>query len=756
MGANLSGMQAAIGNLRFGQGTQVNIDWAVPRRADVQWLADNGFTMNRLPIQWEMLQPVLFDTNVNAATRAIVGNPGDFNATYQSYITAMLDAHAQAGIKCFLDLHNYCRYIDFVYQPDGSVRGLVKPANPAIYPYTSDSSQVTTRIFATAPGATLTQAQFADFWTRAARLWHGHPGLGGYGLMNEPYTMPDPGMTIESQTGNQDLNIWPTFAKAAITAIRAIDTTTPIYLDSNYWSAAFTFAQDNPAWPLSDPNLIYDVHMYLDAASNGQRFDYDIEVAKGFSAGLGGVPINLDTGWQRLKLAVDYAAPRGMRLALGETGMPIDDPRWQEMFQRLVDYAHSNGVEVYPWNGGSHWPLHNNSLNFVPGWHQNKTLEPEVSGVLKKTAGIALATLFDDGPGYALGGTPITITVYARGNLTLPVTVNIASSNGGALSASSITIPAGANSQATYTFTPASNTITTLTYSVSAGVNAPPPRKVYSLTDPASYAATDLGEAARAVIAKYSACKWEMADGYTDYEGGAPSQAGQQVRAISDSGYGSSVGNAMEMLNWMNTDSASLANLPPPTMRVINGKKCSDHSGTATSGFWCRKTFPLSDAQPHPRNVIPYTVGDPHFIIAAVSLNTSQDGVVFQASNAYAQTASQVVIAGGRPQATVVDAGANTVTLTAPGALSAGAPSVITFACAPGSQSLRINSSVAATGSALFGTSVMDQMLIGWGFQQFYPQQGFGGNVFAVVTGKGAPSAAELQVIERWLGTLAG
>jgi endoglucanase len=334
--------------------------------------------------------------------------------------------------------------------------------------------------------------------------------------------------------------------------------------------------------------------------------------------------------------------------------------------------------------------------------------------------------------------------------------VNIVSSNGGALSASSVTIPAGANSQATYTFTPAPNTITTLTYSVSGGLNAPPPRKVYSLVDPAAYAATDLGEAARAVIAKYSACKWEMADGYTDYEGGAPAQAGQQLRAISDSGYGSSVGNAMEMLNWMNTDSASLANMPPPTMRVINGKKCSDHSGTATSGFWCRKTFPLSDAQPHPRNVLPYTVGDPHFILAAVSLNTPQDGVVFQASNAYAQTATQVVIAGGRPQANVIDAGGNNVTLTAAGALPAGAPSVITFACAPGTQSLRVNSNVAASGSALFGTSVMDQMLIGSGFQQFYPQQGFGGNVFAVITGKGAPSAAELRVLENWLGTLAG
>jgi endoglucanase len=674
---------------------------------------------------------------------------------YQGYITAVLDAHAAAGIKCFIDLHNYCRYTDFVYQPDGSVKGLVRPANPNIYAFTSDPTQVITRIFATAPGATLTPAHFTDFWRRAASLWKDHPGLGGYGLMNEPYNMPDPGTTTESFDDQQDLTIWPTFAKAAVDAIRAIDPNTPIYLDSNYWSAAFTLAQYNAAWPLQGSNLIYDVHMYLDAASNGQRFDYDVEVAKGFSVGFGQVPITLDTGWKRLKLAVDFAAPRGMRLALGETGMPSDDSRWQEMFQRLVDYARSNGVEVYPWNGGSHWPLHNNPMTFVPGWHQNKTLEPAISGVLKKSAGIALATLFDDGPGYALANTPVTITVYARGNLASPVTVNISSNNGGTLSTSSITLPAGANTQATYTFAPASDRITTLTYSVSGGLNAPPPRKVYSLADPVAYAQTNLAEGARAIVAKYAACKWEMADGWTDYEGGAPAQAGQAMRAIADSGYGSSVGNAMEMLNWMNTDSATLANMPPPVTRLVNGKKAADFTGAATSGFWCRKSFALPQVQ-NPRNLVPYTVGDPHFMLAAVSLNAPQDGVVFQASNAYVATGSQIAIAGGRPQASIVDSGGGTVTITSNAALAAGTPAVLTFASAPGAQRLRVNSNVVASASGQFAASVCDQMLIGQGFQRFYPQPGFGGNVFAAITGKGAPTTAELQVMENYLASLAG
>ncbi|HEY8048666.1 MAG TPA: cellulase family glycosylhydrolase, partial [Ramlibacter sp.] len=713
---NLVGMEAAEQNLRFGLGTQPNINWEAPRKSDIAWLASQGYNKNRLPIKWEMLQPVLFDTNVNASARAIVGTPGAFNPTYQAHIQAVLDAHAAAGTKCWIDLHNYCRYKDFRYQADGSVIGLTKPNDPTIYPYTTDANQVYVRIFATAPGATLTVAHFTDLWQRIAQTWKNHPGFGGYGLMNEPYNLPAPGSTTETFDGSQDLHIWPTYAQAAINAIRAIDPTNPIYLDSNSWSAAFGITTDNPDWPLTGTNVIYSVHMYLDASSNGQRFDWDEEAARNFSVGVGG-PITADTGWQRLQVATNWAASKGgLKLALTETGMPIDDPRWQEEFQRLTDFAHAQNVELYPWNGGAHWPIHNYGINFAPGWHQNRTLEPAMSSVVKKSWNIAAATIFDDGPGYALSGTPITITVYARGYLASPVTVNISSNNGGTLSSSSITLPAGANSQATYTFTPASDRVTTLTYSVSGGLNSPPQRKVYSLVDPVSYSATSLADAARALIAKYSACKWEAVDGYTDYQGGAPAQAGQQVRAISDSGYGSSVGNAMEMINWMNTDVASTANMPPSVMRVVNGHKATDHAGWSTSGFWCRKFAPQAPIQTNPRNVVPYTAGDAHFTIAAVSVPPGSNGVVFQASNVSAAHASQLLIANGAPQAMVSDANGGTVTLTGP-AQSANAPMVMTLTSVPGAQRLRVNSNVVASGASTLGASVFDQMMIGWGFQ---------------------------------------
>ncbi len=745
IGVNLVGLINAEFGFRFGTGTTLNVNYSVPRAAEVAYLAANGYTRTRLPIKWEMLQPVLSDARPNAATIAILGQPGAFHPLYQAQITSVLDAHAAAGIKCVLDLHNYCRYRDFVYQPDGSVIGLTKPVDPLLFPYTTDNNQVHELIFALAPGATLTQAAFVDFWTRAATLWKNHPGLGGYGLMNEPYNLPSPGQITQSFDGTEDLHTWPTYAQAAINAIRAIDPVTPIYLDGNTDSAAWTLGARNPDWPLAGANLIYEVHMYLDAGSSGQRFDFDSEVARGFSANSGAGSITLDTGWQRLQPAVEWAAPRGLKVALAETGMPIDDPRWQEMYQRLTDYAFANNVDVYHWNAGNFWSHRNAAISFTPGWHQNKMLEPAASGPMKKSAGIAKAVLFDDGPGWAPSGTAVTITVYARGYLAAPVNVTVTSSNGGTLSKSTLTLPAGANSQDQFTFTSPSNAITTLSYSVAAaGLTAPPPRRIFSLADPVAYAATSLPDAALAIIAKYSACKWELADGYTDFfGGGVPAAAGQSVRAIADSGYGSSPGNAMEMLNWINETSTG-GQMTLPTMRVANGKKNSDHSAANTWGFWCKKTNPFPQVQPNPKNRTPYDVQDPHFTVAAVSVPSATNGVVFQSSFSGHVYASELRLVGSQPQAHWVDQQGNLMTLTSPTALPANQPAVLSLTSVPGAQRLRVNSTVVGSGATSFSIdNPCDQLLIGMGFTAYFPRDQFTGNVYSVITGKGAPTVLE-------------
>ena len=759
MGTNLSGMEWASTGLRYGGSSAPNLHFTVPRNADVAYLAACGYTKSRLPIQWELLQPMLHDTVANAAAKAAIGDPGVFHAVYESYITGVLDAHAAAGMKCLIDCHNYCRYQDFVFQADGTVIGLEAPSNPLIRPYTSDGSQVQTRIFALAAGASLKQSNFTDFWTRAALKWRNHPGFGGYGLMNEPNHMPQVGRLVGSYDGEtEDLMIWPAYAQAAINAIRAVDASNPIYLAGNLYGGANTIGSHNPAWPLAGSNLIYEVHVYMDAFNSGNGFDYDIEVAKNYSAGFGVGAIHANTGVDRMKIATDWAREKGVKLALGEVGMPIDDPRWEESFKRTMNHTYQAGCEIYSWMGGNHWPIRSHAINHVPGWHQNKTLEPAVSGPMKAAAGIAGATLFDDGPGWAPAGTSVTITVYARGNLASPVSLTVSSNNGGTLSKSLLTIPAGANGQDTFTYTSASNRVATLSY-VRDGQLAgqvPPPRKIYSLSDPVAYAATSLTDAAMAIMARYSACKWELADGYTDFMQGGPAADGQAVRAISDSGFGSSVGNAMEMLNWTNKDSSAMGSMSLPVMRVTNGKKNSDHTVYNTFGFWCKKSV-STPTKPNPKNRIPYDIQDAHFAIAAVSVpGLNNSGILFQASKAEESYNAELGFSNSQPQAKWLDASGQTVELTSPTRLIVNAASVIAFTSQAGAQRLRVNSAVVASASATFAPSAFGQMLIGWGFLGFYPRDGFMGNVYSVITGKGAPSASELAVLERYLGTTAG
>jgi endoglucanase len=295
-----------------------------------------------------------------------------------------------------------------------------------------------------------------------------------------------------------------------------------------------------------------------------------------------------------------------------------------------------------------------------------------------------------------------------------------------------------------------------LTYESPDGVAPPPPRKVYSLANSVAYATTSLADAALAIVAKYNASKWEMADGYTDYMQGAPAAAGQPVRAVSDSGYGSTPGNAMEMINWVNTDSA-MGSMVPPVMRVTRGRKHSDHSAPDTWGLWCRKSLAKPDVQPNPRNRIAYGTQDPHFALAAVSIpGPNNTGVVFQASNAQESYSSDLSFQKGRPQARWTDAGGAKVELTGPEPLPANTPAVVSFTSAPGAQSLRVNSAVAGNATSSFAPGAYDQLLIGWGFLNYFPREGFGGHVYAVITGRGTPTPEEMEVLERYLGTLAG
>ncbi|MFD1579924.1 glycoside hydrolase family 5 protein [Ramlibacter ginsenosidimutans] len=779
IGTNLASMELGDA-LRFGPSTLPNVNFAVPRQQDVDYLKANGFGKSRLPIRWEMLQPILHDAKPSAETLSKIGvsGPGEFHPGYAAFITQVLDAHAKAGTKCIIDVHNYCRYTDFVYQANGDVKGLTKP-NSVAQAFTTDSSQVQFRIMALAPGATLTIDNYVDFMSRIAKKWKDHPGLGGYGMMNEPNAMPKPGDTLGNDPNlppiynGQDLTIWPTFAAAAVKAIRAIDADTLIYLGGNNFSDAWGLGTENPGWPLNAEKIVYEVHCYLDATNSGQGANWNIQVGSNFSVGVNDkAPIDEMTGAKRLQQALDFALPRKMAIALTETGMPADDAHWQASWTNMIQLAKKNNVEVYSWAGGSHWQHRGQHVTHIPTWYQNKPAQSQQAGAMMAVAESWKASIFDAGPGWARtdagAPAPVTITVYARGALQQSVTITVSSDNGGTFNKTTLIIPAGANGSDSFTFTPKANAVTTLTYSSNSAPNLPPPRKVYSLTDPVAYSATtradgtsNLPDAAMALLAKYAAAKWDMADGYTDPLYGAPCAVGQELRAVSDSGFGSSAGNEMEMVNWFNTG-PGMGLFVTPKMAMVGTRKAADLTNAdyrvQVFGLWCRKRFavPLTSsttftADPTPIEVVPYGLNDPQFAIAAISVPSADaSGVIFQASAADYGHLAALELKAGKPQARWVDPAGTETVVPALTALTPGTPTTVALLSTGSTQTLRVGA--AATSKAVtLPSAQFDQLLLGSGFNYDFPQQSFGGYLVAAVTGKGTPTSAEMGVIESYL-----
>ncbi len=212
----------------------------------------------------------------------------------------------------------------------------------------------------------------------------------------------------------------------------------------------------------------------------------------------------------------------------------------------------------------------------------------------------------------------------------------------------------------------------------------------------------------------------------------------------------------MEMVNWVNKE-GDMGGMSIPVMRTTNGKRHTDHTAPDTFGFWCKKSESMPGIQANPRNKVPYNAQDAQFVIAAVSVpGTSNSGVVFQASKTEEYQTSELGFINSQPQARWVDAAGKLVELTASTRLTANTPAVIAMTSVPGAQRLRVNSVVAGSSSATIGPSTFTQMMIGWGYLGYYPREGFMGNIYGVIAGKGAPTAGELAVLEKYLASAAG
>lgn len=278
-------------NLATGSGGEVhgiyNTNYSYPSFKDLYYVKSKGIRLIRLPFRWERVQHE-------------VNGPLD----YELDLTKIKEVIAEAeriGIYVMPDMHDYCRRrIDGVTYKFGD--------------------------------AQLTNAHFADVWTKLAAEFKDFTNIWGYDIMNEPYGLL-PG-------------VWDGAAQAAINAIRTVDTETPIVVEGGNYAASYS-------WPttagslinLVDPSdkIIYQAHCYFDRDKSGHYLleEFDKEISSPTE--------HID----RLKPYVNWLKEHNKKGILGEFGVPRSDARWLTLLEEVVLYLKENGVSGTYWVGGS-------------------------------------------------------------------------------------------------------------------------------------------------------------------------------------------------------------------------------------------------------------------------------------------------------------------------------------------------------------------------------------------------------------------
>lgn len=213
-GVSLAG--AEFGADPWGNGAlpgQFGIDYIYPNADEVSYFGGKKMNTLRVPFRWERLQPTL-----QAA----------FNADEWARLDGFVKTALADGMTVVLDPHNYARWHT----------GVV--------------------------GAGVSNAAFADFWSRLANAYKGRPNRVVFALMNEPHDMPT--------------EQWLSAANAAIAAIRATGAKNLVLVPGNGWTGAHSWGDSWYGSPnaqvmlgVVDPadRYAYEVHQYLDGDSSG-------------------------------------------------------------------------------------------------------------------------------------------------------------------------------------------------------------------------------------------------------------------------------------------------------------------------------------------------------------------------------------------------------------------------------------------------------------------------------------------------------
>ncbi|MHB9032038.1 MAG: glycoside hydrolase family 5 protein [Anaerolineae bacterium] len=240
-----------------------------------------------------------------------------------AYITEMLDACAHNQVACILDLHN--------------AHGRRYGGDPRLWRESGF------------------RVGFITLWQELARRTRGHPALAAWELLNEP------------EPPDNDYAVWNDLHQRATEAIRALDTHTPLVIDSIGYAKPQTFA----GLALNgDPNTLYSFHNYQPGPFHCQKrrelADQSTYYYPGYiprvRPGAGqALDFNLAPSapeparvWNRPQLIEEVAEPRAFRgrqhvpLFCGEFGCVSDVPDMTDLVYLMDEISIFQEQEI-PW-----------------------------------------------------------------------------------------------------------------------------------------------------------------------------------------------------------------------------------------------------------------------------------------------------------------------------------------------------------------------------------------------------------------------
>ena len=284
-GVSLAGAEFGTANPTFSNanpGTYAE-DYIYPDRETVEYFAERGLGILRIPFRWERLQPGL-------------GQPLD--QAELGRIREVTAWAADCGAVVVLDTHNYGRY-RLLWR--GRPRSIV----------------IDEKIDGT---IAVSSAQFADYWLRVGEAFADDEAVLGFGLMNEPHDM-----------GRSD---WKAISQQAVDAIRTVNRKTCVIVAGGGWSSAQRFPEINGpnAW-IADPagRVLYEAHCYFDADGSGKyRRSYADELRDD--------PQLPERGIKRIGVFVDWCRRNGVEGFLGEFGIPGNSSGWREVLSNALEW----------------------------------------------------------------------------------------------------------------------------------------------------------------------------------------------------------------------------------------------------------------------------------------------------------------------------------------------------------------------------------------------------------------------------------